>query len=59
VIAKVGDEVAALRLRRRVLDQHGRPDLAAALEPDAEQQAEWLKKLRTRLAGAERPTVRT
>jgi hypothetical protein len=51
--AKLGDELTSLRLRQRILEQYGRPDLAAALEPEAEQQAERLVKLRTRLADAE------
>ena len=51
--ATLQDALADLRLRQRILDQYGRPDLAAALEPEAELQAERLRALQARLADAD------
>lgn len=48
-----GEELYRLRLRQRMLVQHGRPDLARALEADAEAQEQELSRHRIRLTDEE------
>lgn len=47
------DDLLALRLRQRMLMQHGRADLAAGLEPLAEEKEGEVRRLQLRLSDEE------
>jgi hypothetical protein len=53
VLTEIEDDVRALRLRQRMLIEHGRPDLADALEPEVQDKEAQIKVLRRRAADAQ------
>jgi hypothetical protein len=53
VLTEIEDDVRALRLRQRMLLEHGRPDLADALEQEVQDKEAQIKVLRRRVDDAQ------